>query len=67
MIFRLTVLTQTDYTCGAGRVKCPGGLQCILSTNMCDGFQNDCPDGSDENEASCRGSSVLLTTKTILI
>ena len=40
-------------------VKCVDGLQCIPEWYMCDGEQ-DCLDGSDEDETICKGLLVIV-------
>ena len=54
----MITITQTDYTCRGGRVKCPGGLQCIDKDYMYCNGKEDCSDGSDESGSFCKGLSV---------
>ena len=57
----MITITQTDYACKEGRVKCSDGLQCIPEDYMCNG-EKDCTDGSDENGAFCKGFSVAVNS-----
>ena len=58
-------ITQTDYACKEGKVKCPGGLQCIEEDYMyCNGVE-DCSDGSDESGAFCKGLLLKVTVNSI--
>ena len=35
-------------------MKCRDGEQCIKDYQMCDGFRQDCEDGSDEDPGVCQ-------------
>lgn len=41
-----------DRTCAPGLVKCDTTNICILSSSLCDGY-NNCGDNSDENPLFC--------------
>ena len=56
----MIAIAQTDYACKGGRIKCPGGLQCIKEDYMYCNGEKDCSDGSDENETFCKGLSVAI-------
>ena len=53
----MIAISQTDFTCMEGKVKCLDGLQCIDKDYMCDA-DADCSDGSDEE--TCPGDLIIL-------
>ena len=53
----MIAISQTDYRCMEGKVKCLDGIQCINKDYMCDA-DVDCSDGSDEE--TCPGDLIIL-------
>ena len=48
----------SDFECPRNMIKCNDQKRCIYPSSLCDGV-NQCIDGSDENEATCKGIKLI--------
>lgn len=57
-----TCVNAASFSCAPGRFRCTNHI-CIWNSMVCDG-NNDCDDGLDENNITCKSRQLFNTRKS---